>query len=77
MAQATQQTRIIQAARAGSLSSGMFTTRGGAGPVLPVPNNITVNVNGGDPAAIVRAIRAYSLRNKYLPPAVRTVPGIS
>ena len=77
VAQATQQTRIIQAARAGSLSSGMFTTRGGAGPVLPVPNNITVNVNGGDPAAIVRAIRAYSLRNKYLPPAVRTVPGIS
>ena len=35
-------------------------------------NNITINVNGGDPNAIVDALRRYQRRNGFVPIRVGT-----
>lgn len=57
-----------------------FLPPGVQGPVVPtagwgagVSGNMTINVNGGDPRAVVDAIVRWSRQNGPLPPQVRTV----
>jgi predicted ThiF/HesA family dinucleotide-utilizing enzyme len=40
---------------------GEFTMGGGGG------NNVTINVNGGDPNAVVQALRTYMRQNGSVP----------
>jgi hypothetical protein len=55
----------------GRLTPGMVTAPGGVGPVLPAPN-MTINVSGGDPRAVVDALVRWSRQNGALPSTIRT-----
>jgi phage-related minor tail protein len=68
---------IPRLAAGGIVSSPTLALIGEAGPEAVVPlsgsnrpnmgNNITINVNGGDPNAVVAALRTYMQRNGSVP----------
>jgi phage-related minor tail protein len=66
---------IPQLADGGIVTSPTLALIGEAGPEAVVPldrmgtggNNITINVNGGDPNAVVQALRTYMRMNGSVP----------
>jgi hypothetical protein len=74
--------KIPMLAQGGIVTGPTLAMIGEAGPEAVVPldryrdgmgggNNITINVNGGDPNAVVDALVKYSRQNGSLPPQVR------
>lgn len=54
-------------------AQGRYLPPGVQGPVISnSPTNVTVNVNGGDPRAVVDAVTRWARRNGTLPPQIRT-----
>lgn len=67
--------RMVREARGGSAQAaqGRYLPPGVQGPVITnSPTNVTVNVNGGDPRAVVDAVVRWSRQNGKLPRQVQT-----